>query len=140
MGVASHDPEGPLVRGWAGTMTAIINIVGAVVLTALGVGMAAPASADPPAADDATAGYVAMLELAGLIDHDGNPCNIVNGLCHGQFDDGPSSVPTGTWVCSQIGLGRSRDSIVDELSHGEGLMPSSYNAPVIYDAADAFLC
>jgi hypothetical protein len=119
-------------------MTAITNIIGAVLLTALGVGMAAPASADPPSADDA--GYVAMLEIAGLIDHDGDLCNMVNGLCHGQFDDGPSSIPTGTWVCSQIDEGRSRDSIIYELSHGEGLMPSSYNAPVIYDAADAFLC
>jgi hypothetical protein len=113
--------------------------MGAVLLTALGVGLAAPASADPPSADDA-AGYVAMLEIAGLIDHDGDRCNMVNGLCHGQFDDGPSSIPTGTWVCSQIEEGRSRDSITYELSHGEGLMPSSYNAPVIYDAADAFLC
>ena len=100
--------------------------------------MAAPASADPASGD--AAGYIGMLELAGLIDHDGDPCNIVNGLCHGQFDDGPSSIPTGTWVCQQIEQGRSRDSIVYELSHGEGLMPSSYNAPVIYDAADAFLC
>jgi hypothetical protein len=121
-------------------MTAIVNVIAAVLLTALGVGVAAPASAYPPSADDATAGYVAMLELAGLIDHDGDPCNTVNGLCHGQFDDGASSVPTGTWVCSQIDQGRSRDSIVYELSHGEGLMPSSYNAPVIYDAAEAFLC
>jgi hypothetical protein len=121
-------------------VTVITNIIGAVLLTAVGVGMAAPASADPPSADDAAAGYIAMLEIAGLIDHDGDLCNIVNGLCHGQFDDGPSSIPTGTWVCTQIEEGRSRDSIIYELSHGEGLMPSSYNAPVIYDAADAFLC
>ncbi len=110
-------------------------LIGGVLLATLAVGTAAPASAD----DDA-AGYVAMLELAGLIDHDGNPCNIVNGLCHGQFDDGPSSISTGMWVCRQIEQGRSQDSIVYELSHGEGLMPSSYNAPVIYDAATAFLC
>ena len=121
-------------------MTAITNIIGAVLLTTLGVIMAAPASADPPPSDDDAAGYVAMLELAGLIDHDGDPCNMINDLCHGQFDDGASSIPTGTWVCSQIDEGRSRDSITYELSHGEGLMPSSYNAPVIYDAADAFLC
>ena len=117
-------------------MIAIMKIIGAVLLAALAaVGTAAPAFAD-----DDTAGYVAMLEIAGLIDHDGDRCNIVNGLCHGQFEDGPSSIPTGTWVCGQIEQGRSRDSIVHDLSHGEGLMPSSYNAPVIYDAATAFLC
>jgi hypothetical protein len=44
------------------------------------------------------------------------------------------------WVCRQVELGRSRDSIVYELSHGEGLMPSSYNAPIIYDAATNYLC
>jgi Protein of unknown function (DUF732) len=110
-------------------------LIGGVLLATLAIGTAAPASADGD-----TDGYVSMLELAGLIDHDGDPCNIVNGLCHGQFEDGPSSIPTGTWVCQQIEHGRSQDSIVDELSHGEGLMPSSYNAPVIYDAATAFLC
>jgi hypothetical protein len=60
-------------------MTAITNIIGAVLLAALGVGMAAPASADPASAEDDTAGHVAMLELAGLIDHDGTACNMVNG-------------------------------------------------------------
>ena len=39
-----------------------------------------------------------------------------------------------------VGPGRSRDSIVYDLSHGEGLMPSSYNAPIIYDAATKYLC
>jgi len=116
-------------------MTAVTAFVAGVLSAALAVGTAAPASAE-----NDTAGYVAMLEIAGLIDHDGDRCNMVNGLCHGQFDDGPSSIPTGTWVCEQIGQGRSRDSITYDLSHGEGLMPSSYNAPVIYDAATAFLC
>lgn len=116
-------------------MTAVGRIVAAAFSAAFAVGTAAPGFAE----DDA-AGYVAMLEIAGLIDHDGDRCNMVNGLCHGQFDDGPSSIPTGTWVCEQIEQGRSRDSITYDLSHGEGLMPSSYNAPVIYDAATAFLC
>ena len=31
-------------------------------------------------------------------------------------------------------------SIVYDLSQGEGLMPSSYNAPIIYDAATTYLC
>ena len=66
--------------------------------------------------------------------------HICDCLCHGQFDDGPSSVSTGVWVCSQVNQGRSRDSIVYNLSHGEGLMPSSYNAPIIYNAATAHLC
>jgi hypothetical protein len=115
-------------------MTAAANVLGAALL-ALTVSTAAPAYAD-----DETDGYISLLEIAGMIDHDGDRCNMVNGLCHGQFEDGPSAVPTGAWVCQQIELGRSRESIVDELSHGEGLMPSSYNAPVIFDAATAFMC
>ena len=91
-------------------------------------------------ADDDTDGYISALDAAGLIDNDGDLCNIVNGVCHGQFDDGPSSVSTGVWVCRQVERGRSRDSIVYELSHGEGLMPSSYNAPIIYAAAIEYLC
>jgi hypothetical protein len=116
-------------------MTAIADVLGGALVVALAVGMAAPAYAD-----DGTDGYISMLDIAGLIDHDGDRCHIVNGLCHGQFEDGPSAIPTGTWVCQQVEQGRSRESIVYELSHGEGLMPSSYNAPVIYDAATAFMC
>ena len=97
--------------------------------------MATPASADY----DAT-GYRKALDAAGLIDHDGDHCNIVDGLCHGQFDNGPSSVSAGVWVCKQVKQGPSRSSIVYDLSHGEGLMPSSYNAPIIYNAATAHLC
>ena len=48
------------------------------------------------------------LDAARLIDHDGDPCNIVDGFCHGQFDHGPSSVSTGVWVCQQVEQGRSR--------------------------------
>ena len=100
-----------------------------------GVALAAPAQADYD-----TSGYINALDAAGLIDHDGDPCNIIDGLCHGQFDDGPSSVSTGVWVCKEVEQGRSRDSIVYNLSHGEGLMPSSYNAPIIYNAATTHLC
>ena len=64
------------------------------VAAALAIGFAAPASADYD-----TVGYVNALDAAGLIDHDSDHCNIINGLCHGQFDDGPSSVATGMWVC-----------------------------------------
>jgi len=112
--------------------------------TALAAGLAAGAFAvglaTPASADNDTVGYINALDAGGLIDHDGDHCNIINGVCHGQFDDGPSSLSTGMWVCRQVQQGRSRDSIVYELSHGEGLMPSSYNAPIIYDAATTFLC
>ena len=109
-------------------------------LVALVAGAIAVAVAAPASADYDTVGYINALDAAGLIDDDGDRCNIVNGLCHGQFEDGPSSVPTGVWVCREVEQGRSRDSIVYELSHGEGLMPSSYNAPIIYDAATTYLC
>jgi hypothetical protein len=56
----------------------------------IAVGLAAPASADYD-----TVGYVNALDAAGLIDHDGDHCNIINGVCHGQFDDGPSSLSSG---------------------------------------------
>lgn len=100
----------------------------------IGVASAAPAFAD-------TEGYIRALDSAGLIDHDDDPCNMVDGLCHGQFEDSTAAVQTGTWVCAQIrDEGRSEASLVDWLSHGEGLMPSSYNAPIIVDAATSHLC
>jgi hypothetical protein len=119
----------------AGSVKEVAIVAGGLAAGAIAVGLAAPASADYD-----TVGYVNALDAAGLIDHDGDPCNIIEGLCHGQFDDGPSSVSTGVWVCRQVEQGRSRESIVYELSHGEGLMPSSYNAPIIYDAATTYLC
>ena len=89
-------------------------LAGGLAVGAIMVGLAAPASADY-----GTSGYITALDAAGLIDHDGDHCNIVNGVRHGQFEDGPSSVSTGVWVCQQVEQGRSRDSIVYELSHGE---------------------
>ncbi len=105
-----------------------------------GAAVAAVTLAPTASADYDTSGYINALDAAGLIDHDGDPCNIVDGFCHGQSDDGPSSVSTGMRVRQQVEQGRSRDSIVYDLSHGEGLMPSSYNAPIIYDAATTQLC
>jgi hypothetical protein len=97
------------------------------------VAVAAPAFAD-------TEGYIQALDSAGLIDRDDDPCNMVDGLCHGQFEDSAAALQTGTWVCDQVRYeGRSRASLVDWLSHGEGLMPS-YNAPIIVDAAITHLC
>lgn len=109
-------------------------------VAALGAVTVAVGLAPPAVADYDTVGYVNALDAAGLVDHDGDPCNIVSGLCHGQFPDGPAALQTGMYVCRQVDKHRSRDSIVYELSHGEGLMPSSYNAAIIYDAATTFLC
>lgn len=99
-------------------------------------GMLAPEAA----ADYDAGGYINALDKAGLIDHDGKPCNFVNGVCHGQFPDAPAALQTGIYVCRQVQNGRTRASIVNQLSHGEGLLPSAYNAPIIYDAATAYLC
>ncbi|MDV3135331.1 DUF732 domain-containing protein [Mycobacterium sp. 29Ha] len=109
---------------------------GVSMLAALGaaVALAAPASAD-------TESYIRTLESAGLIDHDSDPCNMIDGACHGQFPNSAAALRTGTWVCDQVRYeGRSEASLVDWLSHGEGLMPSSYNAPIIVDAATTYLC
>ena len=46
----------------------------------------------------------------------GDHCKNAYGLCHGQFDDGSSSVWTGLWVCQQVEQGQSRDSIVYNLT------------------------
>jgi hypothetical protein len=100
----------------------------------LAIGAAAPADAD-------TSGYINALDSAGLIDEgDGNPCNIVKGLCHGQFPDETAALQTGQWVCKQLAQGRASNALVYDLSHGEGLMPSSYNAPIIVNAAIRYLC
>jgi hypothetical protein len=125
---------------WGKLALATVAYVGSIVLGGLAAGAIAIGLATPASADYDVNGYVNALDAAGLIDDDGDPCNIIDGLCHGQFDDGPASVSTGVWVCQQVEQGRSRDSIVYELSHGEGLMPSSYNAPIIYDAATTHLC
>jgi hypothetical protein len=128
-GVAMSAVTGSHISARVGPIMACVSFA------AIIVGFAPPASAQYDAA-----GYIRALDAAGLIDHDGDHCNMRNGLCHGQFDDGPSSLSTGMWVCRQVDQGRTRDSLVYELSHGEGLMPSSYNAPVIYDAATKYLC
>ena len=65
---------------------------------------------------------------------------MVQGVCHGQFPNAGAALQTGRWVCQQLAQGKSGSSIDDSLSHGEGLMPSSYNAPIIYNAATTYLC
>ena len=124
--------RGVILRVW------LSNTVRAVSLSLLGaaacLALASPASAD---AD----GYIYALDQAGLIDEgDRDPCNMVNGVCHGQFPNASAALQTGRWVCQQIAQGQSSSSIIYSLSHGEGLMPSSYNAPIIYNAATTYLC
>jgi hypothetical protein len=54
-------------------------------------GLAAPASTDYN-----FSGYLNALDAAGLIGiSTRNPCNIVSGFCHYQFEDCPSPYPTG---------------------------------------------
>jgi len=104
------------------------------------LGAAAYLALSSPASADAD-GYIYALDQAGLIDEgDGNPCNMVQGVCHGQFPNTSAALQTGRWVCQQLTQGKSGSSIVYSLSHGEGLMPSSYNAPIIYNAATTYLC
>lgn len=108
------------------------------VVTLTAVATAAVVLAAPVAADDM--GYLSTLDSAGLMSHDGSTCNMIDGICHGQFETVAGALGSGRWVCDQAAAGRSTDMIIDWLSHGEGLMPSSYNAEVITRAAIANLC
>jgi hypothetical protein len=117
-----------------------ISKFAAVAAAGLVAGASAVLSAPSACASNDIIGYINALDAAGLIANGGDLCNMIDGVCHGRFNDGPSSLPTGYGVCQQIQQGQSRDSIVYGLSHGEGLMPSSYNAPIIYDSAVAYLC
>jgi len=112
----------------------------AVGIASLALVAVAVASAGPASADDAA--YIAALDNAGLIDHDGRPYHCrPDGVCHGQFENNEAALHTGKWVCNEIKWnGRSRTSLIDWLSHGEGLMPSPYSAPIIVDAATKYLC
>lgn len=84
--------------------------------------------------------YLNALDAAGLISHNGSSCNMINGICNGQFPTTSAALQTGRWVCDQFAGGKSKAMIIDWLSHGEGLMPSSYNGKVITNAALANLC
>lgn len=65
-------------------------IVGGVAALTVALATAAPASAMH------TRGYLDTLDAAGLIDHDGDHGQIIDGLCHGQFDeDGADAIFTG---------------------------------------------
>lgn len=99
----------------------------------LGIGLAPLASADE-------LGYLNALDSAGVLSHNGSTCNMINGLCNGQFQSAGDALSTGRWVCDQVAGGKPKSMIVDWLSHGEGLMPSAYNGKVITNAAIANLC
>ena len=99
----------------------------------LSIGLTPTASAD-------AAGYLNALDSAGVLSHNGSICNMINGICHGQFESTSAALATGRWVCDQIAGGKPKSMIIDWLSHGEGLMPSSYNGKVITNAAVENLC
>lgn len=92
-----------------------------------------------PARADQTE-YLNALDAAGVLSNNGSTCNMINGLCHGQFPTAAAALQTGNWVCDQVAAGKPKSMITDWLSHGEGLMPSSYNGRVITNAAIDYLC
>lgn len=102
------------------------------VLAALAAGSVALGQASPAAADYDTTGYVNALEQAELIVPGGDPKY--------EFRDGDSALFTGNWVCQQVQQGRSRDDIVNDLDHSDGMLLSPQDAGVIYDAATTYLC
>lgn len=93
----------------------------------------------PIALADAS-GYISALENAGLIDEGGGPCNMINGVCNGRFQSQGQALQTGRDVCNYLAQGRTVASLINQYSHGEGLMPSSYNANVVVNAAIRYLC
>lgn len=104
------------------------------IAVAASVVLAAPAAADETS-------YIVAMDKAELIDHDGVIYECFDGKpCYGQFEDFKWALQTGNWVCDQLQGGKPEAMIVDWLSHGEGIMPSSYTAPIIVDAAQAHLC
>jgi hypothetical protein len=115
------------------------------IVAGLAAGPIAVGIAGPAAADYDTTGYGSALDAAGLVDHDGHPCNGpydrgVGEDCRYQFDDVVAAVWTGTWICRRVEQGLSRDSIEDDISRGDGLRVSSLDAPTVYDAATTYLC
>ncbi len=105
---------------------------GALVLVSLGF-------APPAAADEAS--YLSALEVAGVLDYDDDDyCNMIDGICHGQWRTAEEALSTGQWVCDRLTEGKPASMIAEWLGTGEGLMPSEYNGRVMTDAAIANLC
>lgn len=110
------------------------RIVVGVGLAVIGMTLAPPAQADETS-------YITAMDRAELIDHDGVIYECYPGKpCYGQFEDWSWALSTGRWVCDQVAGGKPREMIVDWLAHGEGIMPSSYTAPIIVDTAVKELC
>jgi hypothetical protein len=105
----------------------------ALLVLALSLVNSAPATADQNQ-------YLDALDAAGVLSQNGSSCNMINGICHGQFPSASAALQTGKWVCNQVSAGKPKSMIIDWLSHGEGLMPSSYNGRVITNAAISYLC
>lgn len=98
------------------------------------VALAVPAQADETS-------YITAMDQVGMIDHNQVIYECFEGKpCYGQFEDYTAALQTGRWVCDQLAGGKPRSMVVDWLSHGEGIMPSSYTAPIIVDTAVKHLC
>lgn len=104
----------------------------------VGISIAAVALAAPARADETS--YITAMDQAGMIDHDQRPRECRQNVCWGQFEDYTAALQTGRWVCDQLAGGKPKTMVVDWLSHGEGLMPSAYSAPIIVDTAVKHLC
>ena len=59
---------------------------------------AAAAMMSAPAASASEVGYLKALEDAGVLSTDGDPCNMINGLCHGAFTTVTSALSSGNEV------------------------------------------
>jgi Protein of unknown function (DUF732) len=123
----NSDAEDAMQSGYAprGPSTAL---VGGLVAGAIAVYLAAPASADYDAP-----GYIDALNKEGLIS------GPYGGSAH-QFENSDAALWTGMWVCRNVEQGRSRDSIVYDLDHGDGMEMNATDAAIIYDTATTFLC
>lgn len=104
-------------------------LAGGLAAGAFAVCLAAPASADYD-----YAGYINAIQEAGLM---AGPYGDDSGH---QFPSESSALWTGMSVCRSVEQGQSRDSILYDLDHGEGMSMNATDAVVIYDAATTFLC
>ncbi len=84
--------------------------------------------------------YLDAVQAAGVLEYEGDFCNTIDGICHGQWQTADEALFTGRWVCDALAEGKSPSMIADWLATGEGLMPSEYNGRVITAAAMAHLC
>lgn len=107
---------------------------------ALAVAVAGMAVALAPVASADEESYLDALIEAGVLEYDGDYCNMIDGICNGQFKTDGEALASGEFVCDSLMAGKSKDSIIQWMSEGEGLMPSPYNGQVIANAAVDHLC